>query len=120
VGEILDFVEELPNGHALTIPYRGLIEEPGATGASIGRFLGLADASPISDFLISQRHAPTPFSDPVTDIADLYVIPSKPAGDDKLLALAGGAATRRRLPRNSLPVLSRFPRHSLARMRQFR
>ncbi|CAB3775752.1 hypothetical protein LMG28614_00077 [Paraburkholderia ultramafica] len=93
VGEILDFFEGLPAGFALTIPYRGLIENPDATGASIGSFLGLADASPISDFQISQRHAPTPFSDPVTDIADLYVIPSKPAGDDKLLALAGSAAT---------------------------
>jgi hypothetical protein len=93
VGEIIDFFEELPDGLALTIPYRGLIEEPVATGARIGRFLGLADASPISDFLIAQRESPTPFSDPVTDTADLYVIPSEPAGDGKLLALAGRAAT---------------------------
>jgi Sulfotransferase family len=93
VGEIIDFFGELPAHLGLTIPYRGLIEESHATAASIGRFLGLADASPISDFLLSQRHAPTPFSDPVTDIADLYVIPSKPADDDKILALAGRVAT---------------------------
>jgi hypothetical protein len=93
VGEIIDFFDELPPQSRLTIPYRGLIEDPAATSASIGRFLDLADASPIKDFLLSQRHAPTPFSDPVTDIADLYVVPSKPAGDDKLLALAGRAAT---------------------------
>lgn len=93
VSEIIDFFEALPDESALTIPYRWLIEDPLATGASIGRFLDLADASPISDFLISQRKAPTPFSDPVTDIADLYVIPGEPAGDGTLLALAGSAAT---------------------------
>jgi Sulfotransferase family len=93
VGEILDFFGELPQGHALTISYRDLIEDAGATVAGIGRFLGLADASPISDFLASQRHAPTPFSDPVTDIADLYLIPAAATNDDKLLALAGRAAS---------------------------
>jgi hypothetical protein len=92
VSEIIEFFDELPAPLGLTIPYRALIEDPAATSASIGGFLGLADASPIGDFLVSQRHAPTPFSDPVTDIADLYVIPSRPAGDDKLLALAGRAA----------------------------
>lgn len=94
VSEIIDFFEDLPAGFALTVPYRGLIEDPGATTASIGRFPGLADASPIGDFLTSQRRAPTPFSDPVTDIADLNVIRNEPAGDDKLLAFAGRAASR--------------------------
>jgi hypothetical protein len=93
VGELIEFFDELPAPLGLTIPYRGLIEDPVATSASIGSFLDLEDPSPISDFLVSQRHAPTPFSDPVTDIADLYVIPTQPPGDDKLLALAGHAAT---------------------------
>ena len=94
MSEIIDFFDELPAGLGLTIPYRGLIEDPDTTSASIGRFLDLEDASPIGDFLVSQRHASTPFSDPVTDIADLYLVPSQPAGDDKLLALAGRAATQ--------------------------
>jgi len=93
VGEIIGFFDEIPAELALTVSYRTLIEDPVATAASIGHFLGLADASPISDFLMSQRSAPTPFSDPVTDIGDLYVIPDAPTGSDKLLALAGTTAT---------------------------
>lgn len=93
VSEIIDFFEEIPASQALTISYRSLIEEAHPTGARIGRFLGLADTSPISDFLMSQRKAPTPFSEPVTDIADLYAVPDTPINDDKLLVLAERAAT---------------------------
>jgi hypothetical protein len=94
VGEIIDFFEEIPADRALTVSYRTVIEDPDATAASIGHFLGLADASPISDFLMSQRRTPTPFSDPVTDIADLYVIPDASPGDNSLLDLAGTVAAR--------------------------
>jgi hypothetical protein len=95
VGEIIEFFEEIPADLALSVSYRTVIEDPDATAASIGQFLSLADASPISNFLMSQRRAPTPFSDPVTDIADLYVVPgaSRSTGDDTLLALGGTAAT---------------------------
>jgi Sulfotransferase family len=93
VGEIIEFFEEIPADLALTLSYRTVIEDPVTTAASIWQLLDLADASPISDFLLSQRRAPTPFSDPVTDIADLYVVPDAPAGGDKLLALAGTTAT---------------------------
>nr|WKF59576.1 hypothetical protein HUO10_004087 [Paraburkholderia busanensis] len=92
VAEIVEFFDEVPPQQALTLGYRTVIEDPHATAASIGQFLGLADASPISDFLIAQRHAPTPFSDPVTDIADLYVIPRASTVDARLLALAGSTA----------------------------
>ncbi|HEX7934526.1 MAG TPA: sulfotransferase [Paraburkholderia sp.] len=94
VGEINEFFAEIPAATTLTVPYRTVIEEPEATAARLGAFLGLDDASPISGFLISQRRSPTPFSDPVTDIGDLYVIPDAPASDDRLLALAGTAARR--------------------------
>jgi Sulfotransferase family len=94
VGEINAFFEEIPAAQALTVSYRKVIEEPRETAASIGQFLGLADASPISDFLISQRHSPTPFSDPVTDIGDLYLVPDTAASDDTLLALAQTHARR--------------------------
>ncbi|HEX3378316.1 MAG TPA: sulfotransferase [Paraburkholderia sp.] len=94
VAEINAFFEEIPAAHALNVSYRKVIEEPRETAASIGQFLGLADASPISDFLISQRHSPTPFSDPVTDIGDLYLIPDTAAADDTLLALAETQARR--------------------------
>jgi hypothetical protein len=92
VSEIIGFFERIPAEQALTVPYRTVVEDPGATAASIGQFLGLADASPISDFLMSQRSAPTPFSDPVTDIADLYLVPGASTGDDKLLTLSGTVA----------------------------
>jgi len=87
-----EFFEEIPADLTLSVSYRTVIEDPGAMAASIGQFLGLADASPISDFLMSQRRAPTPFSDPVTDIADLYVVPGASTGEDRLLALAGTVA----------------------------
>lgn len=93
VGEIIGFFEELPAHQKLTLAYRHLVEDSSETAAAIGHFLGLADASPISEFLATQRHAPTPFSDPVTDIADLYLIPSARTDHDAMLDLAGEAAT---------------------------
>ncbi|RFU45635.1 sulfotransferase [Paraburkholderia sp. DHOC27] len=92
VDEIMGFFADLPPAQKLTLPYRHLVEDGSATVATIGDFLGLADASPISEFLATQRHAPTPFSDPVTDIADLYLVPAARAGSDAVLDLAGEAA----------------------------
>ena len=94
VTEIIDFFAEVPVEQTLTIGYRSLIEDADTTIASIGRFLGLTDGSPIRDSLHAQRSAPTPFSDPVTAIADLYVVPPTPATDNALLALAERAATQ--------------------------
>lgn len=94
VTEIIDFFAEIPKEQTLTIGYRNLIEDADTTIASISRFLGLTDPSPIRDFLHAQRSAPTPFSDPVTDIADLYVVPPTPTTDNALLALAEKAATQ--------------------------
>jgi hypothetical protein len=93
VSEIMGFFDELPAHQKLTLPYRHLVEDGSQTVTMIGRFLGLADASPISEFLATQRHAPTPFSDPVTDIADLYLVPVADAQNDAMLDLAGEAAT---------------------------
>lgn len=95
VNEILEFFTEVPASHTLTIGYRGLIGDAETTTRRIGDFLGLDDASPIGDFLDAQRRTPTPFSDPVTDIADLYVVRPVPAIDNSaLLTLAEQAATR--------------------------
>jgi hypothetical protein len=94
VTEILDFFAEIPAEQALTIAYRNLVEDADTTIARIGRFLGLADASPMRHFLHAQRSTPTPFSEPVTDIADLYVVPPTPTTDNALLALAEKAATQ--------------------------
>jgi hypothetical protein len=93
VGEIIGFFDELPAHQKLTLPYRCLVEDSSQTVAMIGHFLGLEDASPISEFLATQRHAPTPFSDPVTDIADLYLVPSARPQNSAMLDLAGEAAT---------------------------
>ena len=93
VDEITGFFDELPAHQTLTLSYRHLVEDGSATVARIGRFPGLADASPISDFLASQRRAPTAFSDPVREIGDLYMVPvSSSADDDPLLEPAGCAA----------------------------
>lgn len=94
VTEIINFFAEVPAEQTLTIGCRNLIEDADTTIASIGRFLGLTDASAIRDFLRAQRSAPTPFSDPVTDIADLYVVPPMSTTDNALLALAEKAATK--------------------------
>lgn len=94
VDEIIGFFDELPDEQRLTVAYRQLVEDGNTTVAHIGHFLGLADASPISEFLATQRRAPTPFSDPVTDIADLYLVPTEPGGNDSMLEFAGVAATK--------------------------
>ncbi len=94
VAEIIEFIDELPADHTLTFAYRDLIERPDATAASVGQFLGLHDVSPIVDFLARQRQLPTPFSEPVTDVADLYLIPAANRDDDRLLGLAGLGAVR--------------------------
>jgi hypothetical protein len=92
VGEIIGFFDDLPAQQKLTLAYRCLVEDGSHSVAMIGEFLGLADASPISEFLATQRHAPTPFSDPVTDIADLYLVPAARAQNSAMLDLAGEAA----------------------------
>lgn len=94
VGEIIGFFEELPAHQKLTLAYRQLVENGSDTVTTIGDFLGLADASPISEFLATQRHAPTPFSEPVTDIADLYLVPAAHTRSDTMLDLAGEPAAR--------------------------
>jgi hypothetical protein len=93
VGEILDFFEELPAQQALTLSYRDLIEDAAATALRMGHFLGLADVSPISNFLALQRETPTPFSDPVTDIADLYLVSRTPTSNPMPPVSEGRAAT---------------------------
>jgi len=92
--EILDFFADLPAHQATTIAYRHLVEDPDTAITEIGAFLSLADTAPLRQFLKAQRGAPTPFSEPVTDIAELYIVPDHPATDAKLLALAHDAALR--------------------------
>ncbi|WP_027797022.1 sulfotransferase family protein [Paraburkholderia acidipaludis] len=94
VTEILDFFDEVPANQTLTIAYRSLVEDPDTIIARLGDFLTLADPSSLGNFLHAQRRTPTPFSDPVTDLADLYIVPNTPPTDAKLLALAQDAATR--------------------------
>jgi hypothetical protein len=92
VEEILGFFDELPADQTFTLSYRSLIEDGANSAANIGRFLGLEDPSPISTFLAAQHHTPTPFSEPTTNIAELYAIPNTRTNDEQLLALAGSAA----------------------------
>jgi len=94
VTEILDFFEDMPAGQTSTIAYRSLIEDPESTITNIGNFLALRDTAPLRNFLRAQRGAPTPFSDPVTNVAELYIVPNQPPTDARLLALAHDAAMR--------------------------
>lgn len=94
VNEILEFFSEVSTDQTLTIGYRNLIEDADATITRISDFTGLTDPSPIRHFLNAQHDAPTPFSDPVTDIADLYLVPRTPTTDNALLSLAKQAATQ--------------------------
>jgi hypothetical protein len=72
VGEITEFLSETDPRRHLTIAYHDLLAAPEETSALIGRFLTLSDWSPITDFLLSQRQRPTPFSDPATDLRETY------------------------------------------------
>jgi Sulfotransferase family len=95
LGEILTFLDELPAERSVSIAYRDLIEDAAPTVAALGRFLGLDDFAPIGDFLAAQRHAPTPFSDPVRDVADLYLVsPDRQVIDRDLAGLAGEVAAQ--------------------------
>lgn len=92
VSEIVEFFAETGGDRHLTLAYHDLVAEPEATSALIGRFLGLTDWSEIEMTLLAQRHNPTPFSDPATNLVDAYRRPRGRSLSRQELALAGKAA----------------------------
>ena len=52
----------------LTLSFSERGEHPAGAAAALSGLLGLADAGPIERFLAGQREAPTPFSEPTSDL----------------------------------------------------
>lgn len=94
VSEIITFFGEIEPGAGLTIAYSDLLREPTAAATAIARFLDLADAAPIANFLVAQHRAPTPFSEPVTDLAATYRAEVRRHSTSRTLAGAGEVAER--------------------------
>jgi hypothetical protein len=94
ISEIVEFLGEIDEAQHLTVPYGDLLVRPAEVASAIGRFLDLADAEPLAAFLRAQRLRPTPFSDPVTDLAAAYDAGSAQRANGHTLALAGDAAER--------------------------
>ncbi len=72
VREIEGFFAGIEARKKLVIAYSDLLEEPQETAASIVKFLDIPDSRPLTAFLRAERLAPTPFSGPVSDLAETY------------------------------------------------
>jgi hypothetical protein len=96
VAEIVEFFAETDPGLHLTIAYRDLLAEPDVIAARIGGFLGLPDSTAIAAFLRAQHWHPTPFSDPVRNLTEVYHPrhPWQSNGHGHAVALAGETAER--------------------------
>ncbi len=94
VSEIVAFLGDTDEAQHLTIRYSDLLADPEEITAAIGRFLDLPDVDPLKGFLLAQRQRPTPFSDPVTDLAAAYRVHPKRHANREALALAGATAER--------------------------
>ncbi len=94
VTEITEFFAEIDADHQLTIAYGDLLEAIEPSAAVLGRFLGLADWSAIAAFLQAQRRHPTPFSNPVTNLAAVVRSRVVRPHNRRALALAGETAER--------------------------
>ena len=94
VSEVVEFLGEMEQARHLTIPYSDLLVRPEEVARAIGRFLDLSDVGSLERFLLGQRDGPTPFSDPVTDLAAAYRKRAPRPANRHALALAGIAAER--------------------------
>ncbi|MGH7056807.1 MAG: sulfotransferase family protein [Acetobacteraceae bacterium] len=92
VSEIMQFFADVEPERHLTIAYYDLLQEPSSIATTLGRFLDLSDCAPFARFLSAQRERPTPFSEPVSDLASLYRSEDPFASAPGTLALAGRAA----------------------------
>lgn len=94
VEEIDTFFGEIPGDRHLTLRYADLVEEPQVTAAAITGFLNLEHDGGMTAFLAAEQRDPTPFSEPVTDLAaSRRTIPTvHPAA--RALQLAGQYAER--------------------------
>ncbi|HEX7390709.1 MAG TPA: sulfotransferase [Acidiphilium sp.] len=87
--EIARFFATLPADRQLVLAHHDLLAEPDASASRIAGFLDLSTPAPITRFLHRQRHQPTPFSDPVSDLGAIRQMP--PAQDERLAIRHVGA-----------------------------
>jgi hypothetical protein len=71
VDEIEGFFAGIDGGRRLTLAYANLLERPDDAAGCVARFLGIAVA-PLTAFLRAERRHPTPFSEPVRNLTDVY------------------------------------------------
>jgi hypothetical protein len=94
VSEITGFFDELPHDRQLTIGHAELLIQPDQSARDVARFLDLADAAPIYQFLCRQRSTPTPFSEPISDLSESYLTRVRAGVDDHALGAAAAWAER--------------------------
>jgi hypothetical protein len=94
VSEIVGFLGETDRARHLTIRYSNLLARPEDVASAIGDFLDLPDVEPLKHFLLAQRERPTPFSEPVTDLASAHRVRPARHANRQALALAGATAER--------------------------
>lgn len=71
VDEIESFFEEIDADRKLTLAYSNLLQRPDEAAVAIARFLAI-EAEPLLTFLHAERQTPTPYSEPVRDLNDVY------------------------------------------------
>lgn len=71
VDEIEEFFTQVDDSRRLSLAYSKLLERPDEAAACIAQFLGIPVA-PMLAFLRAERRAPTPFSEPVRDLGEVY------------------------------------------------
>ena len=69
LDEIDGFFGEIDADRHLTLRYADLVEQPEPAAAAITGFLNLPNDGGMAGFLAAEQRDPTPFSEPVTDLA---------------------------------------------------
>lgn len=69
--EIMKFLQHLDPDKQLTVHYCSLLEKPREAVVAIAQFLDI-DADPMIAFLNKERRNPTPFSQPVRNLNEVY------------------------------------------------
>lgn len=94
MSEITGFFDELPDDRQFTISHAELLTQPDRSAREITGFLDLADPAPIRRFLCRQRKAPTPFSEPISDLSASYLTRVHARIDHRALGAAAEWAER--------------------------
>lgn len=94
LDEIDAFFGRIEADRHLTLRYADLVERPDPAAAAITGFLNLPDDGGMAEFLAAEQRDPTPFSEPVTDLAASHRTRRPAHLDSRALLLAGHHAER--------------------------